>query len=66
MGGGEVVRYFSRHGGKNIVKAVLISSVTPGLLKTDSNPDGAPQEKFDTILNHRQIKHKSGQDIFSR
>jgi pimeloyl-ACP methyl ester carboxylesterase len=54
MGGGEVVRYFSRHGGKNIVKAVLISSVTPGLLKTDSNPDGAPQEKFDTMA--QQIK----------
>lgn len=54
MGGGEVVRYFSRHGGKNVAKAVLISSVTPLLLKTDSNPDGVPQEKYDAMAE--QIK----------
>jgi non-heme chloroperoxidase len=47
MGGGEVVRYFSRHGGKGVSKAVLISSVTPYLLKTDSNPDGVPKDIFD-------------------
>lgn len=54
MGGGEVVRYFSRHAGKNVAKAVLISSVTPHLLKTDSNPDGVPQEKYDAMAE--QIK----------
>ena len=54
MGGGEVVRYFSRHGGKNIAKAILISSVTPHLLKTDSNPAGVPQEKYDAMAE--QIK----------
>ena len=54
MGGGEVVRYFSRHGGKNIAKAILISSVTPHLLKTDSNPEGVPQEKYDAMAE--QIK----------
>lgn len=47
MGGGEVVRYFSRHGGKNVSKAVLVSSIAPFLLKTDNNPDGVPQEKND-------------------
>lgn len=47
MGGGEVVRYFSRHGGKNVSKAVLISTVPPFMLKTEDNPDGAPQEMFD-------------------
>ena len=47
MGGGEVVRYFSRHGGKGITKAVFISSVTPFQLQTDSNPNGVPQEKYD-------------------
>ena len=45
MGGGEVVRYFSRYGGKNISKAVLISSVTPFLLRTENNPEGATSEK---------------------
>nr|WP_315210139.1 alpha/beta hydrolase [uncultured Flavobacterium sp.] len=47
MGGGEVVRYFSRHGGKGISKAVLIASITPFQLQTDSNPNGVPQEKYD-------------------
>jgi pimeloyl-ACP methyl ester carboxylesterase len=45
MGGGEVVRYFSRHGGKRVTKAALISSIIPFLLKTDNNPDGHPKEK---------------------
>jgi non-heme chloroperoxidase len=45
MGGGEVVRYFSRYNGKNVSKAVLISSIIPYLLKTEDNPDGRPKEK---------------------
>lgn len=45
MGGGEIVRYFSRHQGKGVVKAVLISSIIPFLLKTDDNPEGRPKEK---------------------
>jgi len=47
MGGGEVVRYFSRHRGKGVTKAVLISSVTPYMLKTDSNLEGVPMEIFE-------------------
>jgi pimeloyl-ACP methyl ester carboxylesterase len=54
MGGGEVVRYFSRHGGKGISKAALIASVTPFQLQTDSNPDGVPQSKYDGMAE--QIK----------
>ena len=50
MGGGEAVRYFSRHGGKGVTKVVLIASVTPFRLKTDTNPDGVPQEKFDKTI----------------
>lgn len=49
MGGGEVVRYFSRHGGRRVSKAVLISAVTPYLLETESNPGGVAQEVFDKI-----------------
>ena len=45
MGGGEVVRYFSRHAGANIKKAVLISSIIPYLAKSDDNPDGRTKEK---------------------
>ncbi|TDE07024.1 alpha/beta fold hydrolase [Flavobacterium sandaracinum] len=54
MGGGEVVRYFSRHAGKGVSKAVLIASITPFQLQTDSNPNGVPQEKYDGMAE--QIK----------
>jgi non-heme chloroperoxidase len=46
MAGGEVARYLSRHGGKNVSQAALISSVVPYMLKTDDNPNGVPQETF--------------------
>ncbi len=49
MGGGEVARYMSRHGGKNIAQAVLISSVVPYMLKTADNPDGVDQATFDQM-----------------
>lgn len=49
MGGGEVVRYFSRYGGKDVIKAVLISSITPYMLHSDTNPNGVPQEMFDDM-----------------
>ncbi len=52
MGGGEVVRYFSRHGGRGVSKVVLISAVTSYLLKTESNPNGVPQEMFDDMANN--------------
>ncbi len=47
MGGGEVARYLSRHGDKRVRRVAFISSVTPFLLKTESNPHGAPVEVFD-------------------
>jgi len=51
MGGGEVVRYFSRHGGKGVEKAVLISAITPSMLKTESNPNGVEQSVFEGMGN---------------
>lgn len=50
MGGGEVARYIGTYGTKRLAKAVLMSSVTPYLLKTDDNPDGVPQAVFDAML----------------
>lgn len=50
MGGGEVARYIGRYGEGRISKAVLGSSVTPFLLKTDDNPDGVPKAQFDGML----------------
>ncbi len=46
MGGGEVARYFTRYGGANVSKVVLISSVVPYMPQTDDNPDGVPQDKL--------------------
>lgn len=49
MGGGEVARYMSRHGGKNVSQAVLVSSVVPYMLQTADNPEGVPQATFDQM-----------------
>jgi non-heme chloroperoxidase len=48
-GGGEVVRYITRHGTKRVVRAVLIAAVPPLMLKTPANPEGLPMEVFDAI-----------------
>jgi non-heme chloroperoxidase len=50
-GGGEVARYIGRHGTSRVKKAVLISAVTPFMLKTTDNPKGLPLEVFDGIRN---------------
>src|SRR5205807_2382824 len=48
-GGGEVARYIGRHGTRRVAKAVLISAITPLMLKTPANPGGLPREAFDQI-----------------
>jgi non-heme chloroperoxidase len=48
-GGGEVARYIGRYGTKRVAKAVLISAVPPGLVKTAANPGGMPIELFDGL-----------------
>jgi len=47
MGGGEVARYVGRHGQQRVTKVALVAAVTPFLLKTADNPNGAPKEFFD-------------------
>lgn len=48
-GGGEVVRYLTRHGTKRVAKAVLIGAIPPLMLKTADNPDGLPIDAFNQI-----------------
>ena len=48
-GRGEVVRYLSRYGVSRVSKAVLVSAVTPYLLKTIDNPDGVDPKVFEEI-----------------
>lgn len=47
MGGGEIARYLSRHGSSKVGRAVLVSSVVPYMLKTDTNPDGVEPDVFE-------------------
>ena len=48
-GGGEVVRYVTRHGEGKVSKAVLISAVPPLMVRTEANPDGQPKAVFDGL-----------------
>jgi non-heme chloroperoxidase len=50
-GGGVVARYVARHGKRRVAKAVLISAVTPIVLKTATNPDGLTKDEFDGLRN---------------
>jgi pimeloyl-ACP methyl ester carboxylesterase len=49
MGGGEVARYMSRHGGAGIRKAGLVSSVVPLLVERTDHPEGVPQATLDQM-----------------
>ena len=51
MGGGEIARYMSRHGGKGVIAAGLVSSVVPYVLKTEDNPDGVPESTLQQITD---------------
>ncbi len=51
MGGGEVARYLTNHGSSRVAKAVLLSAVTPMMLKTPDHQDGVDQTVFDKILD---------------
>ena len=66
MGGGEVVRYFSRHGGNRVSKAVLLSSIAPYTLKTTDNPDGVPLEVFHEMIGSLQEDRAAFLTSFSK
>ncbi|MBW4360019.1 alpha/beta fold hydrolase [Flavobacterium taihuense] len=66
MGGGEVVRYFSRYGGKQVVKAALISSIIPFLLQTKDNPEGHPKEKNEATAQKIKDDRIGFIDIFGK
>jgi pimeloyl-ACP methyl ester carboxylesterase len=46
MGGGEVARYIGKYGSKDVSSAVIISGVTPYLLKMHDNPNGVDGSVF--------------------
>ncbi|NPT38241.1 alpha/beta fold hydrolase [Paraburkholderia xenovorans] len=50
-GGGQVARYVAKYGQPQgrVAKAVLVSSVPPLMLQTETNPGGTPIEVFDNF-----------------
>ncbi|QHF96481.1 alpha/beta hydrolase [Streptomyces sp. NHF165] len=57
MGGGELARCIGRHGTGRLRSAVLLSAITPVMVRSDSNPEGVPDEVFrgikDGLLQER-------------
>ncbi len=66
MGGGEVVRYLSKYGSGKVSKAVLISAVTPYMLKTDDNPEGIDEEIFAEMIENMQNDRIAFLDDFGK
>lgn len=48
MGGGEVARYMTRHGGR-VSQVAFISSVVPGVLKFEGNPQGVTRDLLEQM-----------------
>jgi len=46
-GGGEAIRYAAKYGKDRVSRVVLISAVTPIMIKSKSNPNGVPIEVLD-------------------
>lgn len=67
MGGGEVARYFTRHHKQERVsKAILVSTVLPFLLKTESNPGGVDGSVFDGMLQELDNDRQGFLETFAR
>lgn len=65
MGGGEIARYMTNHGGAGVAKIALISSVVPYMLKTSDNPDGVPEKTFNEMVDGmKQDRAKFFADFF--
>ncbi|WP_428686500.1 alpha/beta fold hydrolase [Reyranella sp.] len=50
MSGGEIARYFSRHGGERIARAMFVAPTTPYAVKTEDNPEGTDRNVFDQLV----------------
>ncbi len=50
MGCAEIVRYLSRHGAERVARIVLISTITPAILRSPTNPGGVDPAFLDQTL----------------
>jgi non-heme chloroperoxidase len=63
-GGGEAIRYAAKYGKDRVSRVVLISAVTPIMVKSEKNPDGVPMSVFDDIrLNTATRRQQYFQDF---
>ena len=63
-GGGEAIHYAAKYGKNRVSKVILISAVTPYMIKNEGNPDGVPIEVFDDIrFNTANNRQQFYQDI---
>ncbi|MEV0248403.1 alpha/beta hydrolase [Nocardia sp. NPDC050712] len=49
-GGGEVVRYLTRHGADRVERVVLLAPAVPFMMQTADNPVGVPLEALENTL----------------
>jgi pimeloyl-ACP methyl ester carboxylesterase len=50
VGGGELVRYLSRHGSDRVARIAMLAPVLPFLMQTRDNPAGAPEAALEATL----------------
>jgi pimeloyl-ACP methyl ester carboxylesterase len=66
MGGGEVARYLSRHRFGRVSGTVLIGAVTPFLLNSADNPNGAPASVFEGMMEGIRADRPQFFEAFAR
>lgn len=66
MGGGEVARYISKYNAAKVSKAILISAVTPFMLKTADNLEGVDESVFTEMLQSIQNDRIGFLDSFGK
>jgi pimeloyl-ACP methyl ester carboxylesterase len=48
MGGGEIIRFLTRHGDKRVARVALLGPTLPFFMKTADNPNGIDKSVFET------------------
>jgi pimeloyl-ACP methyl ester carboxylesterase len=51
MGGGEVIRYLTRHGASKVSRVVLLAPTAPGIARSSTNPTGVDLQILESMRN---------------
>jgi pimeloyl-ACP methyl ester carboxylesterase len=54
MGGGEAVRYLSRHGSGRVARIALVAATAPFPMQTADNPEGVPKSLAEGVVAERR------------